>query len=310
MTNQVSLTGKILDSDALRHELEPILMRSHNSVRVISAYVTEPAVHWILRHVPHRVALSLVCRLTPDDVRCGSTSLAALEIAVKNNWEVFCLHSLHAKIYCVDEDDLYVGSANLTTSGLKVSGYGNLEAMVKAEPSKENIDFIYSIFSSATRIDMDTIRRIKAYLGQVKDGHLPAIEWPENVIPSTDGLWVDDFLWSDPLVDNSNESDIDHDLAILKLDDLNSSDLKLRLLTSRCIKWISAHLKSSPGNELYFGEIAKILHSELSDDPAPYRKDVKRLVQNLLGYIQLYLSDIIEVSRPNYSQRVRLLPIG
>ena len=45
----------------------------------------------------------------------------------------------------------------------------------------------------------------------------------------------------------------------------------------------------------------------LYDDPKPYRREVKDLQQNLYTFIKGLKIDGIEITRPNYSQKIRLI---
>ena len=57
-----------------------------------------------------------------------------------------------------------------------------------------------------------------------------------------------------------------------------------------------------------FGQISSLLHDELCDDPAPYRRDIKDIQANLYEYLKLYASDEIEVYVPGRrSQVLRLV---
>jgi hypothetical protein len=84
------------------------------------------------------------------------------------------------------------------------------------------------------------------------------------------------------------------------------SILKKQVANVRCIRWLIETLQESQNQELYFGCLTQALHDDLKDDPAPYRKDVKTLVQNMLSYCEIYLQDKIEITRPNYSQKIKL----
>ena len=66
-------------------------------------------------------------------------------------------------------------------------------------------------------------------------------------------------------------------------------------------------LKKEITQELYFGSLTQTLHHDLMDDPALYRMDVKILIQNILSYCDVYLTNHIEISRPKHSQKIKLI---
>ena len=57
---------------------------------------------------------------------------------------------------------------------------------------------------------------------------------------------------------------------------------------------------------MYFGELSASLHNTVVSDPKPYRKDIKKMLANLLNLIEELEMEEIVIDRPNYSQRVSL----
>ena len=49
------------------------------------------------------------------------------------------------------------------------------------------------------------------------------------------------------------------------------------------------------------------LHDSLIDDPKPYRKTVKSLVQNIFSYVEEFGGNHMEVTRPKFTQLIRIL---
>jgi len=263
---------------------------------------------WFEGLINDEVSTTLVCRLSTSDVTSGSTDLSALEKALRLGWRVCCLHSLHAKIYCIDDYHLFVGSANFTARGLKIFGSGNLEACVKVPASPENITFIDGVISSSIEIDLATIEKMRKFCCAKEQDKTDLDSWPEDILSAKDGIWVQDFFWCNPIYNNIQSEELTHDLELLGLPDLEVVPFsKERVLRSRCVQWLIGLLKDAPENELYFGAITQSLHSDMKDDPSPYRKEIKGLLQNLLAYAQMFLPEYFEITRPNYSQKVRLL---
>lgn len=302
-----SFESEIIDGDKLRLELEIKFKASKKSIINISAYVTQTAVDWLSTCIPDDIEVVLVCRLSPKDVLQGATQLSALQSALQKGYKVHCLHSLHAKIYSVDDETLYVGSANLTNNGFKIYGEGNLEACAKVPPSDNNLEFIKSIISSSIILDSETLKRMQACL-EGNEEEMLFNEWPEGIIDETTDIWVRDFFWSSP---NHSiiSADVIHDLGLLGLEEVQSLN-KEQVLNCRCIKWLISKLEEAPDNELFYGFLTKQLHDDLMDSPEPYRRDVKNLLSNLINYAEEYLGGIIEVSRPSHSQKIKLLMAG
>lgn len=298
---------EILDGDKLREKLESALPHAQESIVFISAYITQSAIDWFIKYAPKNTDKHIVCRLIPSDVLTGATQLSALKTALNKGILVSCLHSLHAKIYAIDSQTIFVGSANLTNNGLKIYGSGNLEACSQVPANNLNLSFIQNIVDSSTPLDTEIVQNMQGCI-DLKEASVFFDRWPEGVLKEQEGIWVRDFFWARPdiLVDSAEQI---HDFELLGIRSAASADeiSKQQVLQARCIRWLLTKLKTAPEKELYFGFLTKILHDELRDDPEPYRKDVKSLVQNLLAYCQKYLPDLIDISQPNYSQRIKLI---
>lgn len=298
----------LIDGEQLKQVLEEEARQCKKKLLFISAYVTQTAVEWLKRHVPEGVEVHLICRLTPSDVTGDSTNISALSTALDGGWKVSCLHSLHAKLYSIDAERIYVGSANFTNNGLRIYGTGNMEACSKVPASDENLRFISNIETSANNLNYEILERMEIY---IKDKEIGSRldRWPQDILQNKDGIWVCDFFWSNPKSTTFQENEQQHDLEIVGVKSLHplNKEISQKVLMSRCIQWLISKLKNQPRTELYFGGITSLLHDELKDDPAPYRKDVKTLVQNLLAYCNVFIPEIVEISRPNYSQRAKLL---
>ena len=235
--------------------------------------------------------------------------MSALKTALIMGINVSCLHSLHAKIYAIDDEIIYVGSANLTNNGLKIYGTGNLEASLKIKASQPNLNFIDNICTSSTELDEEILQNMQSCV-DLKETKIFFDKWPEGVLKEEEGIWVRDFFWAQLGADDNSLEQI-HDFELLGIESFESIKdiLKEQVLKARCIRWLIGKLEVAPENELYFGTLTQILHDDLKDDPAPYRKDVKSLIQNLFAYIELYLPDIIEVTTPRHSQKVKLMRV-
>ncbi len=103
-----------------------------DEVVIAAPYIKIDALQRVLALVPETALTTCVTRWSPDDIRAGASDIGCRPMVVQRGG-TFRLHpSLHAKYYRCDAKVL-VGSANLTASGMRYSGAGNLEIL--CEPS-------------------------------------------------------------------------------------------------------------------------------------------------------------------------------
>ncbi len=297
-----------MDGFALANRLGEIIPTSKKVV-IISAYITSSAVDWIKSIHHESSSLCFVGRINPRDLASGASDLASLRKILDNGWTLKCLSNLHAKIYLLDDYKLFVGSANLTSNGLKLSGAGNIEAVLEKVAEEQDLIFIYKIIDSATAITHEALNRMEALIvGGSKDlNTLELQSWPEDMFPSTSSLLVSDFPLSPPNVcADEYVSNPSLPFAIINKCEGNAQAAEL-FKKSKAFKWLLNALREAEGNQMYFGAITACLHNSVADDPAPYRRSVKDILCNLLQYIEYINIEEIEITRPSHSQLVRLL---
>jgi hypothetical protein len=298
-----------MDGVALTRRLRDIVPASKKMV-IISAYLTSSAVDWIKSIHPDSSSLCFVGRLNPGDLISGASELGSLRQILDYGWTLKYLSNLHAKIYLLDDCELFVGSANLTSNGLKLSGAGNIEAVLEKLAEEKDLIFIQKIIDSATAITHETLNKMEALIVEAsKDPNTnELLSWPDDIFPCTSSLLVSDFPLSPPDV-CAEEYLSNPSLPFAIINNLkgNSPQAAELFKKSKALKWLLNTLRQAEGNQMYFGAITACLHSSVADDPAPYRRSVKDMLSNLLQYIEYLKIEEIEITRPSHSQLVRLL---
>jgi hypothetical protein len=310
----MSTPSKILSGSMLREQLSKIIPEV-KSLIVISAFITKPAIDWLAHYVSQSCSVVLIGRLLPNDFIVGSSDIEALRASLLNDWNVKCLTGLHAKIYLCDRSKIFIGSANLTTNGLKIYGSGNLEGCVEIPAVKDNIEFVEKINREAQIVNLTVLEKMESFINTKSknaSGMASSTLWPEDILPREHSIWVYDFPWVTlDASTNPIEQDLQHDAEILSVNDLsNKANVAVAFKNAKVFCWLLKKLKRSESNELYYGKLTVMIHDELRDDPAPYRRDVKVLLSNLLTYCQKYAPELIKIDRPNHSQRVTLIQTG
>nr|MBF4270368.1 hypothetical protein [Vibrio anguillarum] len=74
---------------------------------------------------------------------------------------------------------------------------------------------------------------------------------------------------------------------------------------SKAYRWlIKQIIENKSDRDLGFGQVIRLLHDALTDDPAPYRKEVKDLQENFYSYLKLYANDELEIYVPGRKSEV------
>jgi hypothetical protein len=298
------IENTLLSTGGLQKKLENLVPTSKVFI-IISAYITEVALKWISSIVPSECNVTLVARLKSSDILNKSSDLKAIELALESNWQVFRLPELHAKIYLINDNNLFVGSANCTSNGLKLFGEGNIETSVELDASEADRDFIKTIIEKSDPISWDILQKMKEYISTIDSGATTnSKDWPKEIFQPNTDLWVSDLLWNSPSDLSSNS----HDMGLLDIrSPASSKEVSKAFVNTKVFKWLYATLKDSESGELYFGSLTAALHKNLCDNPTPYRRAIKDLLSVLLSYCEEHAAHLIQIDRPRHSQRITLL---
>ena len=276
----------LLDTNQLRLALEPAL-RSANRCYLYSAFLTELAADWLISTRQFDGKERLLIRGLPLDFVSGASSFQALRKLLQRGAQIRFSTALHAKIYIVDEV-IFVGSANLTGNGLALVDDPNDELTIMSNLEAGHLQQISNLWSEGYLVDSDLLDRLETYLGERElkgpDRSGAQNVWPDDLIEENRALYCSDFPQSSPESGGW----------------VYSSSLQ----SSKAYDWLYSVV--SEHGHCSFGFPSSALHSALHDDPAPYRKNVKELLANLLSYIIITPDLPLEVIRPNHSQVVQL----
>ena len=306
--------SSLISSSELTIQLESLLP-SCNDLTIISAFMTQPATSWLAQLIyNNKPKVQLVGRFTPIDFAKGASDLNALRDCIKSGYEVKALSNLHAKIYQIDHDTIFNGSANLTGKGLALVNNGNLESCSRINACEQSKAFINKIVESATELSINTLDKMQVFLEQLDDVNeteLPAV-WPEEILPQATELFVSDFPLGKPGV-TLNEYQFNPSLPFAQIENAKDDFVLASTLfkQTKAYRWLKKQItENQSGRDLGFGQVSRLLHDGLSDDPAPYRQEIKDLQANLYLYLKLYASDEVEIYIPGKrSEVLKLKPL-
>lgn len=302
------ITSNLLLSESLAEHLKRTFSEARE-ITILSAYVTLPAVDFLFEHAPLGVGIDFVCRARPSDILNGSCDVKALKTLHYSGVRCFISRDLHAKLYVVDNAIGYLGSANFTSNGLKLAGYGNIELSIQVDLSDKDIALVNQIRNDAIELNNENLKELERYALEAAD-KMEVDEWWENIIGQknyceSEGLYVNDLPWCSLNHTNNSQDSVAHDEDVFKRGNLHR--VKSSFMNSKIYQFLLQKLEQEELNEAYFGTVTEWVHSALKDDILPYRSEIKDYVANLYTYIEQHGKEHFVVDQPNYSQRITLV---
>ena len=295
----------LLFSNEILDSVKKELSNASESVQIITAYCKESSLVHLNNCINSSVAeKKLLVRFRMDDVVKGSTDFSILDYALSEGWSVYIRFDLHAKTYIVDKKRGFVGSANVTNSGLSIGMSGNMEMATLVDIEPQDISKVEKLYCDAIKVDEQILEKLREQidgitLGEKKSSYIWDYSITKLFTPKVETLFSHEL---------PDESTLTNGKYIAFLDETYTGDrdkFKESFRWSNIYLWLLQTLKEN-GGEIYFGKLSEKLHNVLISDPRPYRKDVKIMLANLLSLIVEFGMEEIVIDRPNYSQRIRL----
>ena len=311
--------SNLLGTEAFRNLLGESLRKSKEKIVILSAYVKEVGVKWLREQINNKnIDCTIISRWQKGDLATGSSDLECYSLCKENNWTFKILNDLHAKVMLIDDKDLFIGSPNLTGSGMSLIPVSNKELGIKILANDNDKRIIDGLMTDALLITDEIYNDLKKWkkdLPEIKKPSIPDFpaDLKEKIKENFDKIWVHNFPWSevDDLLNikDMNEN-IQHDLELFGLSEqnINKDNLKNSFENSKIFKWLINQIKKQENKEIFFGKLSSMVHNNLLDDPKPYRQNVKILQSNMYSFIKKLKFDIIEISVPfNKSEKIKLL---
>ena len=311
--------SNLLGTEAFRNLLGESLRKSKEKIVILSAYVKEVGVKWLKEQINNKnIDCTIISRWQKGDLATGSSDLECYSLCKENNWTFKILNDLHAKVMLIDDKDLFIGSPNLTGSGMSLIPVSNKELGIKILANDNDKRIIDGLIEDALLITDEIYNDLKKWkkdLPEIKKPSIPDFpaDLKEKIKESFDKIWVHNFPWStvDDLLNikDMNEN-IQHDLELFGLSEhnINKDNLKNSFENSKIFNWLISKLKNSENQEIYFGSLSYIIHNSLLDDPKRYRKDLKKLQANLYAYIKYFKPANLQIDIPKVkSERIKLI---
>ena len=297
----------LLTTDEYRDELKNNIALAKNEIILISAFITEEALNWLIELIQNPVRGVIVCRFRKKDILFGATDLEIFNIAQKLNWEIKIDLQLHSKAIIIDKNTVFVSSANLTSRGLGLINQYNIEFGTKFNATENDLQKINSYLESTTQLTPELFDEMKEDIESTDiTKNSFDEEWQDIILnklyQKIEYIWLNETILCAPnelLRPNLNDEKILHDLNLLRLDfdDITENKLKESFAKTKEYNWFINVLKKY--HNINFGKITHELHNSLFDEPPPYRSVVKDIVANLIAWLQFMNLDSIKFTQHN-----------
>lgn len=301
----------LLTTSETKYKIAEQIKTATEHLHIVSAFCKIPAVEFIESNIQNSIAdKKLLVRFLLSDIINGVTDFSLFEYCRDHGWKMYIRFDLHAKTYIFDRKRCVLGSANLTSNGMGLNMHGNYELSSFAEIDEIDLSKIDALFDNAILMTDELYEKMSHDYETAKQNTIDPSKTPQwnNSIeqrfkPAIDTLFTFDF----PSVRNPDFNDINC-FEFLEFNHIPSrSELKEAFRWSKAFLWLYNFVSNSTDKTNYFGAITAGLHDALINDPKPYRKEVKELLANTLGWIQALEMDEIIIDVPNHSQRVMVV---
>jgi hypothetical protein len=302
-----------LEAPFVEGQIKDLLRDSKENALFAVAFCKASVLSRLVTEASHLPTKSIIVRWSPEDLLRGVSDLAAYTVAKENDWQFFINLRLHAKVYLFDNQTAVLGSANLTERGLAgLPNNSNIEMSCLCTKVDESlIEWKDSLLQESCLVDDALFEKISLEISRFKkaEEYQEPPQFSEGLISQINAqasfeLFTEDFPWCsspDQLL-SSDSADGQHDRKLLGLpDDYTLDEVRTRFAYSKPFLW----LNNACPDEIYFGALTAKLHNDLKDDPRPYRKTVKGLLQNLIDWVAFLYPEQFAADNPSHSTRLR-----
>lgn len=154
-------------------QLEELCAQASHEVLLVAPFIKFSTLHRLLNNLDESVKLQCVTRWRPDEIAAGVSDLDVwLLIKDRSNSTLWLRSDLHAKYYRGDQQVL-VGSANLTNTALGWFQQSNLELLISSDVLA---DFEQELFHGSVIVDDTLYAHVKQIVDEFHVTVIPKLE--------------------------------------------------------------------------------------------------------------------------------------
>jgi hypothetical protein len=283
----------------------------------ISPFIKLDALKLLVERCPDTSALQVIVRWRPIDIVSGVSDLEIYEWLNSRDIALYRHPNIHLKLLVFTKNWAFHTSGNITKSGLGVAENSNIEVGAQIQLELDDWVQIEQLMSQARRVDPVIFTKFQDYLevNSKKEEPLPPLVLPPPQDKSFSRMSLPASESPDELITlylaptsvrgvSPSLPALAHDLALYGVPIDLSREEFIRHLGSAFrshafVAAIVAEIRQK--GSLRFGAVNAWLTDHCSDNPTPFRWELKEVTSRLYNWLA-YFCDEITWDRPRYSQ--------
>jgi hypothetical protein len=146
---------------------------AQSSVLLCAPFIKTTVLKALLDCVSDGVSVRIVTRWIPEEIAAGVSDLGVFDLVqAREKCSLQLLNNLHAKVYLAD-DDVLVGSANLTGRALGWSSSPNVEILTRVSASDNSVGRCLAALENARPATKEEMERIRQLVDAMQSPPLP-----------------------------------------------------------------------------------------------------------------------------------------
>lgn len=297
--------------------LEQLCQAASDEILLVAPFIKASAFARLLKSIPITTRLNCVTRWRAADIMAGATDLEVFRIIDEHGGTLWLRQDLHAK-YFRGDDNVLIGSANLTNAALGWSSNPNLEILLNANLKENGLEeFEETLLEAAVCVDENLYQTFLESADNWKldtrlEDHLDVLV--EEAFPYEPQLrlesWIpacrspaDLFRAYQPseteLLPTETFQSGQHDLAILQPPlGLTKDEFEGVIAVSLLAIPLFNSIDQFVVRPRRFGEVREYLQQEFSLS----HEESTRAWQTIIRWIRHFLPERYEYNKPNYSE--------
>jgi hypothetical protein len=288
-------------------------------VIIIAPFISKSGLESFISELPISIQnFKVITRWRAEDLSSGVSDPEIFPELQKLGADLYINDLIHLKVFITSLNRAYVGSSNITLTGLGLAHTSNIEAGSINRLTRDDWEALFDIINTSRLVDEATYEVAQEYCDMNKKKSTPPpLELPPNTnkkflvsqLPSVDSpelLFKNYSSIKLDVLEKEDELRTIHDLNLFNIPaGLNQDDFYRLLINgfiaNPFIKAIVDHIQEL--ESISFGSLTAWLHNNCQDVPVPYRSEIKELVVILYNWMPLMCKEI-SVSIPGRHSQV------